>query len=236
MIKKFHQMFESTDQDQLRDILNIVYDEDVDTRLHYYDYADMDDMFGQVNPIRDEDLEIFGFHHGEISHITFRFDTEQEHRLICQVVERIKQLADITLQVRYNNSGVSSYTHNFGYQYVDSIDDMMDGLVRFEQDNDQWVRIGFLPFYSDRYIDYEVMVTKFEKDVYTIWAENPLDCSKNQDTRVISSINHENDMHLDVGDDGEHTHDIYKGKKITAIEYQLVEACSYPNKYTIRFA
>jgi hypothetical protein len=48
MIKRFRQMFESVNQDQLRDILNIVTDEDIETHIHYYDYAFSDCYYKEI--------------------------------------------------------------------------------------------------------------------------------------------------------------------------------------------
>ncbi len=223
-------MFESR-RDQLEDILNILYDEDIQTTLDYFDYNDIDDMFGQMgDEVKDSDLQEFGFKHGDVSQITIKFSDQREYELVCNVADRVAQLYDVVFETRYNNNVKSPMRFVGEYRFVDTL----KGFDVQANRNDTLARIKFLPFFTDRYLDnYEVMCIRHERDTYTLWSEYALTCSMNDDTREISGIIHDDDMHLKIGDNGRYTHEIYKGKKITAIDYQVVEGCIFPNKYTI---
>jgi len=92
MIKKFHQLFEANNNDEINSILNIISDEGIDMIVDESEFDDFHNM-----------SETLGYDPERIGSISIPYRNHPKHiEIVSNAVQRLEQIEDVTMIKRVN--------------------------------------------------------------------------------------------------------------------------------------
>jgi len=219
-VKRFHQLFESSINDELQLILNIAIDEGIEVSI-----SRACNRLGLPTAM----LADMGFIHNQIDRVTLIADNgDLDMVVVKNVLSRVKQLVDIG--VAYSARGREKFADRTTEVDRWFIHDDLDVIP----DDVTYVRFFVLPRIGEFHFEqggyYSIVNDVFysyQKNRYTLWSCTPPN-QKNgaiveygNDGEHILSVKFDNKHYKVGGSAGDDIHKMYTGMNITSIKYEF---------------